>query len=262
MLLSAGVIPLLEEMIKNSSYGSATALYLNLSGLDDAKPIIGSSSAVSFLVQLIRADGCKAQSQADALHTLYNLSTHIPNIPFLLSAGIVDTLHSLIVRPPFENSEWSEKSLSVFINLASSKLGREEIISTPGLVSAIAMVLDTGDPIEQEQAVSCLLYLCNGNETCCHMVLQEGVIPALVSISVNGNMRSKEKAQKLLLLFREQRQRDPSSPPRQEQPWTESNESNGMAPRKKPLVKSTSKRRMGQTLTSMWKNKHFSLYQC
>jgi FKBP-type peptidyl-prolyl cis-trans isomerase len=39
-------------------------------------------------------------------------------------------------------------------------------------------------------------------------VLQEGVIPALVSLTANGTGRAKDKAQKLLRLFREQRQRE------------------------------------------------------
>ena len=79
------------------------------------------------------------------------------------------------------------------INLATSQVGREEIVSTPGLIGALASILDTGELIEQEQAVSCLLILCNRSEECSEMVLPEGVIPALVSISVNGTPRGQEK---------------------------------------------------------------------
>ncbi|KAJ4894682.1 U-box domain-containing protein 6 [Raphanus sativus] len=43
------------------------------------------------------------------------------------------------------------------------------------------------------------------------MVLQEGVIPSLVSISVNGSPRGGDKSQKLLMMFREQRQREQPS---------------------------------------------------
>ncbi|KAK9081870.1 hypothetical protein Syun_031790 [Stephania yunnanensis] len=42
---------------------------------------------------------------------------------------------------------------------------------------------------------------------CSEMVLQEGVIPALVSMSVNGMTRGKEKMQKPLMLFHKQWQR-------------------------------------------------------
>ncbi|KAM0984359.1 hypothetical protein ACFX14_011921 [Malus domestica] len=56
-MLASGVISLLEEMISNpSSHGPATALYLNLSCLEEAKPIIGTSPDVPFLTQLLQAN--------------------------------------------------------------------------------------------------------------------------------------------------------------------------------------------------------------
>ncbi|XP_058093948.1 U-box domain-containing protein 45-like isoform X2 [Magnolia sinica] len=259
MILSAGVIPLIEEMILNSNaYESATALYLNLSCLHEAKPIIGSSRAVPFLIRLLRADS-ETQCKLDALHALYNLSTHPSNIPRLLSAGIVNGLQGLLMMGNASHGghTGAEKSIAVLINLASTKPGKKEIVSTPGLISSLASILDMGEPIEQEQAVSCLLIICHGDEKCSQMVLQEGVIPALVSVSVNGTARGKEKAQKLLMLFREQRQRDPSPvrPPQRA-------ESSSGAPEPKPLCKSTSSRKVGRGWSSIWKSKSFSVYQC
>ncbi|XP_077211950.1 U-box domain-containing protein 45-like [Tasmannia lanceolata] len=252
MMLSSGVIPLLEEMILNSNaYESSTALYLNLSCLDEAKPIIGSSRAVPSLVQLLQSDS-EMQCKLDSLHTLYNLSTLPSNTPHLLSANIVYSLHSLLTNAPM----WAEKSIAIFINLALNKSGKKEMMSTPGLISKFSSILDMGEPVEQEQSVSCLLLLCNGDEQCSQIVLQEGVIPALVSISVNGSMRGKEKAQKLLMVFREQRQRDPS-PVRVPQ---RAESSNGVS-ESKPLYKSTS-RKVGRAWSSLWKTKSFSVYQC
>ncbi|KAI6692159.1 hypothetical protein NL676_019869 [Syzygium grande] len=76
LILAAQVIPLLEEMISNhNSHPSATALYLNLSCLEDAKPIIGTSQAVPFLTQLLK-DETAPQCKLDALDALYNLSTY------------------------------------------------------------------------------------------------------------------------------------------------------------------------------------------
>ncbi|KAJ9709796.1 hypothetical protein PVL29_001315 [Vitis rotundifolia] len=273
LMLVAGVLPLLEEMIPNSnSQGSATALYLNLSCLEEAKPMISTSQAVPFLIQLLGAE-TEPQCKLDALHALYNLSTHPTNIPNLLAAGIISALHSLLTDPA--DNTWTEKSLAVFINLASNKLGKEEIIVAPGLISGLATILDVGEAIEQEQAVVCLLILCNGSEKCSQMVLQEGVIPALVSISVNGTVRGKEKAQKLLMLFREQRQRDPSpvgSPHRTESsteaaPGPESKplESKALETKQlesKPYCKSISRRKVGKAWNYLWKSKNYSVYQC
>lgn len=259
MMLAAGVIPLLEEMISDSnSHGSATALYLNLSCLEAAKSIIGSSQAVPFLVQILQGD-TEPQCKVDALHALYNLSSQPPNVPNLLSAGIINGLQSLLAVPG--DHAWTEKSIAVLINLASSQSGKDEMLSAPGLISGLATILDTGEPIEQEQAVSCLHILCNGSEQCCQMVLQEGVIPALVSISVNGTTRGKEKAQKLLMLFREQRQRDPPASEVRFQ-LAESSSKAMPAPESKPLCKSVSRRKMSKAVSLFWKSKSYSVYQC
>ncbi|MBA0676935.1 hypothetical protein Goari_018371, partial [Gossypium aridum] len=197
LMLAAGVIRLLESMISNSNaHEAATALYLNLSCLEQAKSIIGSSKAVLFLVQLLGHE-TDAQCKLDALHTLYNLSTDHSNILNLLSAGIVNHLQSLVVSG---DHTWTEKSITVLINLTSSETAKEEMVSASDLITGLASVLDAGKPIEQEQAVSCLLLLCNGNEKCSQIVLQEGVIPALVSMSVNATTRGREMSQRLLML--------------------------------------------------------------
>ncbi|KAH7570472.1 hypothetical protein JRO89_XS05G0111400 [Xanthoceras sorbifolium] len=269
LMLEAGVIPLLEKMISNScSHASATALYLNLSCFDDAKSIIGTSQAVPFLVGLCKGE-TEPQCKLDALHALYNLSTLPSNISNLLSAGIINGLQSLAIAG---DHMWSEKSLAVLLNLASSQTGKEEMKSTPGLITGLATMLDVGEPIEQEQSVSCLLILCNGSEKCCQLVLQEGVIPALVSISVNGTTRGREKAQKLLMLFREQRQRDQSPADiRQQQGNIREKKATPIfnaappdpAPESKPLCKSISRRKMGKAFSFLFKSsKSYSVPQC
>lgn len=269
LMLTSGVIRVLEEMISNShSQSSATALYLNLSCLGEAKSIIGSSQAVPFLIQVLQGE-TEAQCKLDALHALYNLSTLPSNIPSLLSAGIISSLQSLAVP---DDHLWTEKSLAVLLNLASTQAGKDKMVSAPGLIGGLATVLDTGEPVEQEQAVSCLVILCSSSEKCSQMVLQEGVIPSLVSMSVNGTPRGKEKAQKLLMLFREQRQRD--QPHSELHSQVESSEKAFSAPvpahtinaaassESKPLCKSISRRKMGRVLSYLWKSKSYSVYQC
>ncbi|GAB2248177.1 hypothetical protein Droror1_Dr00008059 [Drosera rotundifolia] len=211
LMLAAGIVFLLEEMILDpDSHGLAAALYLNLSCLEEAKPILGSSEAVPFLTKLLSIGD--PQCKLDSLHALFNLSTLSSNIPNLIHSGIIDGLHWILAEP--HDHTWTEKSLAVLINLASNTAGKDAIISSQGLIADLAATLDNGEVIEQEQAASCLLILCTGSEKCSQMVLQEGVIPSLVSISVNGTTRGRDKAQKLLMLFREQRQREaPSTPP-------------------------------------------------
>ncbi|KAH0916001.1 hypothetical protein HID58_030447 [Brassica napus] len=260
------IIPLLEEMLCNPhSHGSVTALYLNLSCLEDAKPVIGSSLAVPFMVNLLWTE-TETQCKVDALHALFHLSTYPPNIPCLLSADIVNALQSLTVS---DDQRWTEKSLAVLLNLVLNEAGKEEMVSVPGLVSNLATILDTGEANEQEQAVSLLLILCKYSEMCSQMVLQEGVIPSLVSISVNGTQRGRERAQKLLTLFRELRQRDQTHHITTEQHVeVVCPEEGGFSvaaaavTESKPQCKSASRKKMGRAFSFLWKSKSFSVYQC
>ncbi|XP_033137137.1 U-box domain-containing protein 45 isoform X1 [Brassica rapa] len=267
LMLISGIIPLLEEMLCNPhSHGSVTALYLNLSCLDDAKPIIGSSLAVPFMVNLLWTE-TETQCKVDALHGLFHLSTYPPNIPCLLSADIVNALQSLTIS---DDQRWTEKSLAVLLNLVLNEAGKEEMVSVPGLVSNLATVLDTGEPNEQEQAVSLLLILCNHSEVCSQMVLQEGVIPSLVSISINGTQRGRERAQKLLTLFRELRQRDQThltTEPHEEVTLTSPEEGGftvaaAVVTESKPQCKSASRKKMRRAFSFLLKTKSFSVYQC
>ena len=91
--------------------------------------------------------------------------------------------------------------------------------------------------------------------------LQEGVIPALVSISVNGTSRGREKAQKLLMVFREQRQQD-HSPVKTDQRESESSDLSMPPPETKLLSKSISRRKVGKAFSFLWKSKSYSVYQC
>ncbi|GFS33826.1 plant U-box 45 [Actinidia rufa] len=139
LMLAAGVLPLLEEMVtKSNSHGSATALYLNLSCLDEAKPIIGTSEAVSFLIKVLEAE-TDPPCKLDALHASFNLSTHSSNISNLLSGGIINGLLSLVT------------------GLGRLRMDRK-MHSCPYKLSFNV----SSD------------FMCNGNEKCSQMVLQEG----------------------------------------------------------------------------------------
>ncbi|KAI3812424.1 hypothetical protein L1987_17132 [Smallanthus sonchifolius] len=256
-MLAAGVLPLLEKMIRNSgSPGAVAALYLNLSCLEQAKPVIGSSEAVSFLIRVLN-DTVDPTCKSDALLALYHLSSLHSNIPRLVSLNILNAL-----QPLLDDDMWMEKVIAILTNMAN--LARDEIISTQGLVSGLSSALDANEPMIQEQAASCLLTLCTGNEKCIQMVLQEGVIPSLVSVSANGTVRGKQKAQKLLLLFREQRHQDPPTVQASGPQQCEIGDM-GVGPvneEVRSLAKPVSKRKLGRSWSSLWRNKSFLVRQC
>ncbi|KAJ1276897.1 hypothetical protein BS78_05G251800 [Paspalum vaginatum] len=68
--------------------------------------------------------------------------------------------------------------------------------------------LDTGSPKEREHAVVILLAICSRSAGDCLLVMKEGVIPALVDLSVNGTDEAKGCTMKLLNLLRDMRRSD------------------------------------------------------
>uniref|UniRef100_A0A7N0VI66 RING-type E3 ubiquitin transferase n=1 Tax=Kalanchoe fedtschenkoi TaxID=63787 RepID=A0A7N0VI66_KALFE len=259
MILASGVIPLLERMIKNrNTCGSAVAVYLNLSCLEEAKPVIVSSNAIPFMIQSLNCE-TNPQCKLDAVHALFSLSTNPSRIHNLLSYGIVNGLCSLLGDDV--DKTWTEKIIAVLINLAGNRSGRDEMASNLNLIGALSGILDTGEPIEQEQAAACLLILCNSNPNCIQMVLQEGVIPSLVSISVNGTNRGRVKAKKLLMLFREQRQREPYPVASLPQPVITDMPKPMLESELNLRCKTGSRRKMGKALGFLWKSKSVAYHQ-
>lgn len=108
-LLSAGVIPLMEQMIqKPETCEAAVAMYLNLSCLEEAQAIIGSSEVIHVLIRCVQEEGYRSGTcRLDALLTLYNLSLHAPNIPPLLSSGIVQSIHAVLAPSSSSSSSWT-----------------------------------------------------------------------------------------------------------------------------------------------------------
>jgi hypothetical protein len=202
LLISAGVIPLLDEMIDNiwkATVEAAIALYLNLSCLNAARPLLLQTRMTGFLIQSINTNTPLSNlCRLDALYALFNLSNHAPNVPQLINSGIITNLLPLVKA----TKTWADKALSILAYIAQEPSGNNAIRETPGLFRSVVGLLDSEVPSEQEQSVSCLMALCNGDERCAQMALQEGVIPSLVMLAGNGTIRAKDKADRLLKIFR------------------------------------------------------------
>lgn len=153
----------------------------------------------SFLIRSIHSNTPLSNlCRLDALHALFNLSNHAPNVPQLINFEIIPHLQPLIKA----TKSWADKAVSILAYIAQEPSGNNAIRKTPGLISSVAALLNSEIPSEQEQSVSCLLALCIGDERCVQIALQEGVIPALVMLSSTGTTRAKDKAERLLKLFR------------------------------------------------------------
>ena len=206
-VVAAGGVPLLIELLKagasRACKEAAVAALLTLSCLNENKACIGSSGAIPLLVQLLISGS--NQGRKDALTTLYNLTISFGNRPRVVRAGAIPILvHLLSLR----KVDLLEKIVALLYILASIEEGRSTIANTEGGIAVLAEILDTGSIKEKEHAAATLLLLCTSSLQHSQLVLREGVIPALVSLSVGNNPRAQDKAQKLLQHFREQRQKE------------------------------------------------------
>lgn len=283
-VVAAGGVPLFVELLKaganRACKEAAVAALLTLSCLNENKACIGSSGAIPLLVQLLISGS--NQGRKDALTTLYNLTILLGNRPRVVRAGAIPILvHLLSLR----KVDLLEKIVALLYILAYIEEGRSTIANTEGGIAVLAEILDTGSAKEKEHAAATLLLLCTNSLQHSQMVLREGVIPALVSLSVGSSPRAQDKAQKLLQHFREQRQKETvfshSAPlsmslsmaakpsesetseaaPQQESSPT-SNSSSAATSLRKDEKKKLGKSRSG-SLGFIWKTKvQLPLYQC
>jgi len=121
----------------------------------------------------------------------------------LISLGIISKLVPILTEGSFV-----ECCLKILRNLCDVEEAMVLITRTDRCLGSIAEYLDTGSPKERELAVIILLTICSRSAEDCSHVMKEGVIPALVDLSVNGVDEAKTCSFKLLNLLRDMRQSD------------------------------------------------------
>ncbi|KAJ3696881.1 hypothetical protein LUZ61_000586 [Rhynchospora tenuis] len=217
-MIAAGIIPLMDEMLDGTTWPTveaAVALYLNITCLRASRPLLVQARLTAFLIDSIHSDTPLSHTcRLDVFHALFNLLNHTSNIPVLLDLGILPSMHPLVKA----KTGWADKAMSMLALIAQEPSGNSAIRKTPGLISSVAAMLDSEEPTETEQSVSCLLALCNGDQRCIPMVLQQGPIPQLVMLASFGSARSKDRAQQLLKIFRNMRSRECDQERAQQQP--------------------------------------------
>ncbi|MQM09591.1 hypothetical protein Taro_042466 [Colocasia esculenta] len=137
------------------------------------------------------------------LSILCDLSSNVEIKLQILSAGGVPKL-----VPHLNDRKLAGNCIELLNHLCVIEEGKAAIAGTDGCIASIVELLDSGNQEEQEHAVAILLSLCSCCNDYCLSVMKEGIIPALVHISVNGNSRGKENSQKLLHLLRDLRDID------------------------------------------------------
>lgn len=106
--------------------------------------------------------------------------------------------------PFFNDACLAKYSLTILKNLCDNQDARISVAETDGCVASVVKLLDSDNPEDQEHAVAVLLSLCSQRSQYCDLVMAEGVIPDLFSISINGNIKAKVMASELLRILRDE----------------------------------------------------------
>ncbi|KAA8531890.1 hypothetical protein F0562_006393 [Nyssa sinensis] len=157
---------------------------------------IAASGALSSILEIL--DTQIREFQEPAIRILCNLSWNVDIRSLLVSSEFIPKL-----VPFFEDSALARYCITFLENLCDAESARVSVAETDGCIASIAKLLEIDCHEDQEHAVTVLLSLCSQRVQYCQMVMNEGVIPALVSISINGNDRGKAGAMELLRLLRD-----------------------------------------------------------
>lgn len=138
-----------------------------------------------------------------AIKIICDLSSHTEAKSHLLSTNCISKL-----VPHMSAARCAGSCMEILCNLSDTGEAALMIAETNGCIGSIVELLDIGDRKEQEHAVIILHSLCLHSFDYRLQVMNEGVIPALCEISLNGTPKGKELSMKLLLVLRELRDSD------------------------------------------------------
>ncbi|KAI9113592.1 hypothetical protein K1719_015519 [Acacia pycnantha] len=187
--------------------GEALSIMEKLSANYHNKATIATSSVLTSILKILDSDSREFQEQA--VRILYNLSFNSENCSHMASLGCIPKL-----LPYFKDQTLLRYCICMLKNLGDIEVGRVSIVGTNGCIASVAEILDTGSVEEQEHALSVLLSLCSQREDYCQLVMYEGVIPSLVTISINGSDNGKVSAFELLRLLGDVQYEEESMKPR------------------------------------------------
>lgn len=203
LITNAGAVKSLIHVLKTGtavSKQNAACALLNLAQFDENKLSIGASGAIPPLVALL--ENGSSRGKKDALTTLYKLCSVRLNKQRAVRAGAVRPLVGLVAE---KDSGLTEKIMAVLSSLSGIELGRKAIVEEGG-IAALLEVIENGTDKGKEFAVWILLQLCRDNVENIGFVLREwGIPPPLLTLSLTGPSKAKNKAKRLVRYLSEPR---------------------------------------------------------
>ncbi|XP_019182567.1 PREDICTED: U-box domain-containing protein 5 [Ipomoea nil] len=158
---------------------------------------IAESGALNLILDMLNSEN--RDLLEPSIRILFNLSGN-DNIRLLFVPS--ELIPRLI--PFFNDACLARYSLAILKNLCNNQDARISVAETDGCIASVAKLLDSENLENQEHAVAVLLSLCSQRSQYCDLVMAEGVIPDLVSISLNGNSKGKAMASEMLRILRDE----------------------------------------------------------
>ncbi|CAA3028510.1 U-box domain-containing 4-like [Olea europaea subsp. europaea] len=210
LITNAGAIKSLIYVLKTgteTSKQNAACALLSLALIDENKLSIGACGAIPPLVALLIHRSNRGKK--DALTTLYKLCSVKVNKERAVSAGAIKLLVRLVEE---QVTGLVEKAMVVLSSLAGIEMGREAIVEECG-IAVLVETIEYGSDKGKEFAVLTLSQLCGNSARNRGLLVREGGIPPLVSLTQTGTAKAKLKAETLLGYLRESRHKASTSSP-------------------------------------------------
>ncbi|XP_038718738.1 U-box domain-containing protein 5 isoform X2 [Tripterygium wilfordii] len=167
-----------------------------LSGHPHLRSKIAESGALVPIIKILEPQTRKFEEQA--IRVLQNLSSNKDICCHIVSLGCIP-----ILVPLLKESSLANHCLSLLKVFCDIEEARVSIAESDECVASIAEILEIGSHDDQEHAVAVLLSLCSQKVQYCHTVMDKGIIPSLVHISMNGTEKAKASACELLRQLRD-----------------------------------------------------------
>nr|XP_016513250.1 PREDICTED: U-box domain-containing protein 5-like isoform X1 [Nicotiana tabacum] len=193
--LSDDAFALLTSLLGSEVSKEALSVFEVLSRHQHCQHKIAVSGALTTFLEILDAHG--RELQESAIKILCNMSGS-SKIGSLIAPS--ELFPKLV--PFLEDMSLARDCVIILQNLCINEDARIAIAETDGCIGSVVKVLERDSRKDQEHAVSFLLSLCSQKVQYCQLVMNEGVIPELVNVSVNGNNKAKAMALELLRVLR------------------------------------------------------------
>ncbi|CAM8934661.1 unnamed protein product [Rhodiola kirilowii] len=194
--LSEDVYNLLVDLLNSNSTEEVLDIMEVLSGHKHCRSKLLASGALSSLVNFL--DSWKGEYHDLAVKILYKICLDEENHSDIVTSESIPKLGNFL-----RNNSLAKFAIFIMRTLCYLEKARISIMETSDCIMSIAELLEAGTREDQENAAFILLSLCSQHTYCCQAVMNEGVIPALCDISINGNDKGKTYATELLRILRD-----------------------------------------------------------